>query len=590
MIYHQSADRIHLRSPNVNRITQLAMIIQVILICFWAYALRETDAYFSVYILCAAAGVACLLGHPFRDLKVDLRKSVVLLLFAGWFAAATVLANYRLFISKPFLERIISAAGALLGGMATAYHIVRFAAAKIPLPLQKREGAQSPKKVFLVSFFLMEGIFLVYLLGAAYPGYFTPDVFNSIRQIVDGVYVNNNPFWYTISIKIIAGIGYGIFGNANAAMGFYVFCQSMFMAAVFSYVLVTLYQIGVPKRVVAIAGAVYGLLPYNIAYSATMLKDIPFSVSSLLFVVSLYRIIRRVGRKQNLNYLFFAIGAFVFCLMRTNGLASFFVTMLVVVPLLPKSQKRVLVILVVAILVLSWTLTNPVLEKLDVGSTDFVEGLAVPFQQIARVITMGYELEPYEYEMLNKVFFVDMIPDVFTHGCVDPIKRAAFREDGRVYLTENLKDYIDLWLQMGKKYPGEYLKAWIELTKGYWNGGYEYWVYYIGGANAEFGITRPDSLPLQGFFEGYFNFVEGLVVSQPFYSIGLHVWLLFGCLALNIRRKRMELVLAIPGIIIILGLWLGTPVFSEFRYAYPMILSIPLILCTTLYHGEETAS
>ena len=60
-----------------------------------------------------------------------------------------------------------------------------------------------------------------------------------------------------------------------------------------------------------------------------------------------------------------------------------------------------------------------------------------------------------------------------------------------------------------------------------------------------------------------------------------------GCLVLNIKNKRTELVLAIPGIIILVGLWLGTPVYTEFRYAYPMILSIPLVLCTTLYHKDQ---
>jgi hypothetical protein len=319
-----------------------------------------------------------------------------------------------------------------------------------------------------------------------------------------------------------------------------------------------------------------------------MLKDIPFSVSSLLFVVSLYRIIRKVGKQQKLNYICFAVGAFIFCLMRTNGFASFLVTMAVVLLLLPKAQKRVLVILVVVILVLTWVLTNPVLDVFHVGSTDFVEGLAVPFQQIARVITMGYELEPEEYELLNRVFDVELIPEVFQHECVDPIKRAAFREDGRTHLKENMGAYAELWLRMAGKYPGEYVKAWIELTKGYWNGGYQYWVYFIGGENPEIGIVRPDSLALRGFFEGYFAFVENLVISQPFYSIGLHVWILFACLVLNLRQKRTELVLAIPGMIILLGLWLGTPVYSEFRYAYPMILAIPLVLWTTLYHSDRT--
>lgn len=584
MKLYQSADLLQKQCLWKNKNWCFSAILQICFIVFWVYTLLGTDSYYSVYLLCAFAGVICTVQNSRSSNRFDLKTSGILLCFAVWFASTTVLANYGLFIVRPVLERCVCAVGALLGGTTAGYHVISFIAVRVPFSIQRRKDERSASRVFFLSFCLMEGIYLVYLLGAAYPGYFTPDVFNSIDQIIKGVYVNNNPFWYTMSIKAIAGLGYGIFGTTNAALAFYVFCQGLFMAAVFSYVLVTLYQIGIPTKIVAAIGTVYGLLPYHIAYSATMLKDIPFSVSCLLFVVSLYRIIRDVGKKQSLNYLFFAFGAFIFCLMRTNGLASFFVTMLVVLLLLRKSRKRVLVILVVMILVLSWILTNPVLEKWNVGSTDFVEGLAVPFQQIARVITMGYELDPYEYEMLNKVFDVELIPEVFQHECVDPIKRAAFREDGRVYLRENLNAYVKLWVQMAKEHPGEYVKAWIELTKGYWNSGYQYWIYFIGGENPAIGLVRPETLPLKGFFEGYFKLVESMVIFQPLYSIGFHVWLLFACLALNVKQKRMELVLAIPGIIIILGLWLGTPVFSEFRYAYPMILSMPLIIGTTLYH------
>lgn len=575
-----------MQQPYGGKLRLLTSVIQVILIGLWVCSLRETDSYYSVYILCAVTGVFCLIKNTWSPTKTVGKKAIILLLFAFWFSATTVLANYNLFIVKPILERIFWAAVAFVGGVSAGYHLILFFAVRIPFS-NRQVGKTSPEKFFFSCFLILEGIFLIYLLCAAFPGYFTPDVFNSIEQIVDGVYVNNNPFWYTMSIKLIAGIGYGLFGTTNAALGFYVFCQGIFMAAVFSYVLVTLYQMCVPGWLIAATGAVYGLLPYNIAFSATMLKDIPFSVSSLLFVVSLLRIIRNVGNKQSLNYIFFTVGSFTFCLMRTNGLASFFVTMLVVMLLLRKSCKRTLVILVIAILILTWVLTNPVLEKWNVGSTDFVEGLAVPFQQIARVITMGYELEVSEYELLNQIFDVELIPEVFMHGCVDPIKRAAFREDGRIHLRENLGDYIQLWLQMGRKYPGEYLKAWIELTKGYWNSGYQYWVYFIGGENREIGLVRPETLPLVGLFKGYFDFVENRVITQPLYSIGLHVWVLFGCLVLNVINKRTELVLTIPGIIIILGLWLGTPVYSEFRYAYPMILSIPLVICSTLYYRKD---
>lgn len=573
------------QNPRSEKMSKILAGIQIVLIVIWLLLLRDTSSYYSIYVICAMGGVFCTLKNTCCGIRYHDRKFLMLLLFAVWFASTTVLANYKLFISRPIAERILSAVGAMLGGTIAGYQMIRFVAARIPAALQPPEDRTSAK-FFLWSFCLLEGIYLVYLLGAAYPAYFTLDVFKSLRQITEGAYVNNNPFWYTMSIKWIAGIGYQIFGSANAAMAFYVFCQGAIMAAVFSYVLVTLYQIGVPRWVIAVCGGIYGLLPYNIAYSATMLKDIPFSIFGLLFVVSLYRILRKVGKNQILNYVFFSLGAFAFCLMRTNGLASFFVTMLVVIPLLPKTQRRVLVVLVLVILVLTWILTDVVLEKMDVQPTSYVEVLAIPFQQIGRVIAMGYELDPEDYELLDRIFDMELIPEIFMHGNVDPMKGDAITPEGKAYLKENLKTYADLWLRMAVKYPGEYVKAWIEQTKGYWNGGYQYWVYVTSGAHPDFQIFRPETMPLKSFFERYFPFVENLVISRPFYSIGLHVWLMFGCIALNIKEKRTELVLAIPGLIIILGLWLGTPVYSEFRYAYPMILSIPLLICTTIYQKK----
>ena len=39
--------------------------------------------------------------------------------------------------------------------------------------------------------------------------------------------------------------------------------------------------------------------------------------------------------------------------------------------------------------------------------------------------------------------------------------------------------------------------------------------------------------------------------------------------------------------VLLAGLWVGTPVFCEFRYAYPLILSLPLILGVSWYRKSE---
>jgi hypothetical protein len=42
---------------------------------------------------------------------------------------------------------------------------------------------------------------------------------------------------------------------------------------------------------------------------------------------------------------------------------------------------------------------------------------------------------------------------------VDPIKFETFRYDRTGYILENAGEYLGLYLSLGLKYPGDYLKA-----------------------------------------------------------------------------------------------------------------------------------
>ena len=59
---------------------------------------------------------------------------------------------------------------------------------------------------------------------------------------------------------------------------------------------------------------------------------------------------------------------------------------------------------------------------------------------------------------------------------------------------------------------------------------------------------------------------------------------------INILKKKKEFLLSIPLLVLIAGLWLGTPVYSEFRYAYPMFVSLPLILAVTIFDSAPSES
>ena len=376
-------------------------------------------------------------------------------------------------------------------------------------------------------------------------------------------------------------------GDIHAAVAFFHVAQILFMAACFAYVLMTLHQMDVPVWFLIGVYGVYAFQPHNIVYSVTLWKDIPFAGAAVLFITALYRLLQGIGKSRTWNYVTFVLGALGFSLWRTNGWYAFLVTFLLMLILMGKQQKK-LIALMALVLAVSWLLINPVLTLLGVKSTNMVEAFAVPMQQVARVVSEGRELTEQENELLGEIFWMDKVADYYDPLTVDPIKFETFRYNQVPYILENKGDYLKLYFSLGMKYPCDYLKAWIDETKGYWNGGYFFWIYTKQMDANPYGIvnTVEENL-IQKLFAAAFRYLEKPAFLQPLVSIGLHIWALVTCSLINGLKKRSEFLLGIPLLILVLGLWLGTPVYSEFRYAYPVILNMPLILGLTVF-GNPT--
>ena len=94
-----------MHSPYLKKQPLLLVVIQILLIGIWSCTLWGTDAYYSVYLFCAVAGIACVLQNFRSPGSFAWKESCLLLVFSLWFASTTVFANYRLFIVKPALIR-----------------------------------------------------------------------------------------------------------------------------------------------------------------------------------------------------------------------------------------------------------------------------------------------------------------------------------------------------------------------------------------------------------------------------------------------------------------------------------------------------
>ena len=566
-----------------------ALLIQAVLIYCWLTVLSPlsvTDTYYSVYLLCALMGILCLYDNQTTAFYCNRTQRVTVGSFGALFSCAVALANYPLFAPLSVLQNLFDLACVLAGGWVIGFHILLCLLRRLPV-----EGTpgKRPGTVFLAVFTAVAAIDLVYLLFVLYPGVLTTDSFSTLSQILGmSGYDNVMPFWHTVTVKVFLELGLKLFGDINAAVALFHGAQILFIAASVAYAMMTMYQMGVPRWLLLAVFVLYALMPHNIVYSVTLWKDIPFAGAALLMVTALYRLLKGIGRIALPDYLVFTLGAVGFSLWRTNGWYAFALLTVLMLVLLRRRQK-VLLILMAVVLVLCWVLIGPALDAWGVGGTNFVEAFGIPMQQIARVLHNGRELEPEDMALLSRIFLVDRTAELYDPQISDPVKFNSFRYDQVPYLVENWMDYLRLYLRIGAQYPQDYWQAWVEQTKGYWNGGYKYWTYTLIMGENDLGIFQsPGDNAVASVYRAWFRYVEKPAIFQCFISIGLHVWTLVACALVNAVKKREEGLLTVPILVLILGLWVGTPVFSEFRYAYPMILTMPVILAATLFDPAET--
>lgn len=573
--------------------------LQAMLMVFWLYNLNKFELvskagvvhhkYDGVNVLCIAIACLGMWDNLRSGFQMPKKSMGVICAVSGLFSVATLMANYPTF--EPFSnpKNLVNFLGSLPGGFAVCFHILVFGVRRLPFPAvaeKKRRMRNHPGVFYLVTFGSILTVYFLYFFCVAFPGYFSEDSYQSIYQCLSGSYNNLHPIWYTLYIKLCMSIGAWLGGEGNTLFCVYGIIQCLMMAAVFAYALTTLYEAGMPKVCIGIVFCMYTFLTYNLAYSATMWKDIPFSVAALLIVASMFRILRGIGKYQRRDLLLFILGSVIFCLMRTNGWYSYLLAGILMSLGLWKYNRK-LVYAIGGVLAGCWICLNPVLNVMGVAEGDFVEALAVPFQQVARVLADGYEIPESDMEMLEEIFYVDRVIEVYDPLTVDPVKFEAFRKSQREYFKENIGEYARLWLRLGRQYPWEYTKAWIDETVGFWNAGYHYWIFHDGGENPELGIVRPElDNPIKDGFASMFYFLQSNpLTTQIFYSIGFHVWVLIFCFLVNWLRKREEYLLAIPCLVLVVGLWFGTPVFAEFRYAYPVFLTVPILLCLTVFRS-----
>lgn len=573
-------------------------MIQAIAILYWLLFLQNSDSYYVPYLLIGiCSSIALYSNKTKRQVFNRDWEQITIIICSSVFSLMICAANYALFMNlnlpdragKIFiaLYKAFTIFAVLFGGFSAFWNLLNCLVEHFKGFYWKKIPNKQGGGIYVLSILLISTINLFFLFMCKYPGNITPDSLQSIGQSLSNSYSNKHPFYFTMIVKFFQVLGLKLTNNINISVVLFSVFQVVFMAACFSFIILTLYQMQISKKIIVGCLLFYTMMPYHIMYSFTMWKDVMFGGFVLLYITATFRILKNVGNYKNIDKIVLLIGGIGTCLFRSNGWFVFLLTVLCAIVLFGKTRKRMCALLA-TILIITFILKHPILSYLNVSQPDTIESLSVPAQQIARVVVDHNDLSEEQRELLGKIVNVEAISETYLPYISDPIKNLVRISKNQDYLEEHKAAYLKLYFALGLSHLDTYLYAWIDLTKGFWNGGYAYGIWSGSVRENDFGVERiVHSEKIRIALEEYLWLYPNVPVLQIFVCIGFFVWLVIGFGILCILRKDKEgFFVIIPVLSIVLSLMVATPVYAEFRYAYAVFCCVPFLLFAVFYKSS----
>ena len=429
-------------------------------------------------------------------------------------------------------------------------------------------------KIFFISWIIILILWLPYFLRF-FPGIMTLDSRMQLYYIEDMVFKNNHPFVQTWFEGGIYNFGKFLFGDSNLAMGFYTLIQMLILSAIFAYAIKFLYKHKFNSIIIIIVLFSYALLPQFTLYSVTIWKDVLFGGAMLLLLISIVEMTLSDEFKIS-NIILFVIAFLMILFFRNNGIYILIICFPFFIYCFKKNIKIILPLLL-SLFTLYFVVTGPIYSYLKVEKANAVESLAIPLQQVGRVIASDGNMNKNEKEYLKSIFDFAEIQNVYLPYIVDPVKNHANHD----VLTKTKSKFLGTWLSLLFKNPDTYIEAYLSQTLGYWYPSVKYWTTGFVSDDNTYGVHNVNLLP-----DKFTEIIDrtrlnGYSLSVFCWGIGFGFLLLFLSIIVSIVRKidkRKYFAWFIPFFGLWLTMMLASPVYAEYRYVYGLFTSLPIIV------------
>ncbi len=582
-----------------------------------------TQLTYSVFSIGLFAALALLLQRTFEDivLLTDRRSKVFRISFAfltAFVFALTLVLGYQLkglgmteggvrgkgliFLRSFLLAFAILPFSNLLYKWAES---IRSYAASLAARPQDTAKRWNPTKLFFV---VLGIIFLCWLpvLLAYYPAVMSFDFHRQSQEAARGfIWFNSyQPLAHTWLIWVAFQIG-NLFGSLQTGMVFYSIFQMLVLALSLSYSCSVVYRFVNRKWALILLVGFYAFFPYISILSVTVTKDVIFSALFLVFVcLFIERTFFATGKKKLIIDILWVLEGIVMVLFRNNALYA--AALFIVIWLFMGEKKQRLRILALGLCLMIGG--KGALEGMHVilgteirGSQ--VEMFSVPIQQFGRVGDLHGDTLDEKTRALIDTYVPERIWDEYYPPISDTLKgtvgQFTFDETWKGHYGELLK----AWIQVGIRYPNEYIDAFLELTAGYWSFDDVTWAELLGygleermGAlytyNSTVSEVLPEGIAHETKFPWLENALENIVSANSFYKwpiLGnlfkpaLYCWglILIAVLCFYNFDKKKILITLFP-LAYFATLLLGPVV--QVRYVLPLIVTLPVLLAMLVHH------
>lgn len=333
----------------------------------------------------------------------------------------------------------------------------------------------------------------------------------------------------------------------------------------------------------------FALNPVIAICSFVPAKDMCFAACFLLMSVDLCEFLN--DKKEYMSSIHkvmrFIVIVALCCLLRNNAVYAM-ILLLPFIPLLLREYRIRWTAVFLAGILLFLGVNGPFFDHLGIREGRPAEMLSVPMQQIAYVAYSEEDLTPEEIEEIDAFIPYGMIKDTYNPRFADPIK-GSFDTDE---FEDDKGRFIRLWWDLFKKYPTDYVNAFLALNLPYWYPGAsavdeyaqrEYIETSVG--DAEYTFERNSKLPwLYKQYEkaASYELFEKVPIISHLFSLSTVVWILLaGIWILLLKRNQERVLVFLPSLLLWLTFMAG-PV-SNFRYIFPIYIQYPLFVALALF-------